>query len=135
VFRSTDRRTGRTQPDPGDGCFPYGVCAYFTFPSLTNDTGAYAGDAGATVAFSDDTNPPAADQPYDWRIYDAAFCQVEGWNTSHPLDLPKTMALMVAPGFNPPDGRSTESPDRATHCSTGDGTLRRRPRRTAWAAH
>lgn len=123
--------------------FPYGVYAYFTFPSLTDDTGAYplssfrgdlstavadsaisglaievgwdqlnpnppagdvmeAGDAGPAVAFCDDTAPPAANQPYDWRIYDAAFCQVESWNAGHPHDVPKTIELMVAPGFNTP---------------------------------
>jgi hypothetical protein len=75
---------------------------------VDDDAGIAAG-AGSTT-FCADTSDPVPGQPYDWRIYDAAFCQVETWNAAHAGSLPKTIEIMVAPGFNTPPWALSQIP-------------------------
>jgi uncharacterized protein (TIGR03437 family) len=47
-------------------------------------------------------NPPAAANAYAWNISDDAFNQVAAWNAQNPALAPKTIQLIVTPGFNSP---------------------------------
>ena len=47
-------------------------------------------------------NPPAAAKPYDWSYLDDAFNQVAAWNAQNPTMAPKTIQLMMTPGFQTP---------------------------------
>jgi uncharacterized protein (TIGR03437 family) len=47
-------------------------------------------------------SPPAAARPYDWSYVDDAFDQVSAWNVQNPAKAPKTIQLIVTPGFQTP---------------------------------
>ena len=47
-------------------------------------------------------NPPAAANPYDWSYVDDAFNQASAWNVQNPAKAPKTIQLIVTPGFQSP---------------------------------
>lgn len=40
--------------------------------------------------------------PYDWSFIQDLFDQVAKWNTDNPAKTPKTVQLVVTPGFNSP---------------------------------
>ena len=46
--------------------------------------------------------PPSDPQPYDWSYLDSAFSIVSAWNAGNPAQPPKTIQLMVTPGFQTP---------------------------------
>jgi len=52
----------------------------------------------------DTLNPhsPSHANPYFWNYLDDAFSAVQSWNTSNPSLAPKTIQLIVTPGFNSP---------------------------------
>jgi hypothetical protein len=47
-------------------------------------------------------NPPPAANAYDWSYVDDAFTQASAWNAQNPSGLPKTIQLIVTPGFQTP---------------------------------
>ncbi len=47
-------------------------------------------------------NPPPAADAYDWSYVDDAFGRASAWNTQSPAKLPKTIQLIVTPGFQTP---------------------------------
>src|ERR1700677_3581311 len=47
-------------------------------------------------------NPPGTNGDYVWDYLDDAFDQVRLWNTAHPTSPPKTIMLIVTPGFQSP---------------------------------
>ena len=47
-------------------------------------------------------NPPTSPDPYSWDYVDDAFSSVSLWNSSNPGKVPKTIQLIVTPGFNSP---------------------------------
>src|ERR1700730_4115538 len=47
-------------------------------------------------------NPPTAANPYSWAYVDDAFSSVDSWNLNNPTEVPKTIQLIVTPGFNSP---------------------------------
>jgi Resolvase, N terminal domain len=46
--------------------------------------------------------PPSATNPYDWSYVDDAFDRVSVWNVQNPTKAPKTIQLIVTPGFQTP---------------------------------
>jgi uncharacterized protein (TIGR03437 family) len=61
--------------------------------------------SGLTLQVHWDTlnpNPPAAANPYDWSFVDAAFNQASAWNAQNLAQSPKTIQLIVSPGFQSP---------------------------------
>ena len=47
-------------------------------------------------------NPPGAADTYYWNLVDDAFNQAAGWNAQNPASAPKTIQLIVPPGFQSP---------------------------------
>ena len=47
-------------------------------------------------------NPPGTANDYYWNLVDDAFNQAGAWNTQNPAQAPKTIQLIVTPGFNSP---------------------------------
>jgi hypothetical protein len=47
-------------------------------------------------------NPPDDADAYFWNYVDDAFSSVGTWNSKHPKATPKTIQLIVSPGFNSP---------------------------------
>jgi uncharacterized protein (TIGR03437 family) len=45
--------------------------------------------------------PPAADA-YDWTLVDEAFTQAAAWDAQNPAQAPKTIQLILTPGFQSP---------------------------------
>jgi uncharacterized protein (TIGR03437 family) len=61
--------------------------------------------SGLTLQVHWDTlnpNPPAASNAYDWSLVDDAFNQVSAWNAQNLAQSPKTIQLIVSPGFQSP---------------------------------
>jgi uncharacterized protein (TIGR03437 family) len=61
--------------------------------------------SGLTLQVHWDTlnpNSPAAANPYEWNIVDDAFAQAAAWNSQNPTQAPKTIQLIVTPGFQSP---------------------------------
>ena len=61
--------------------------------------------SGLTLQIHWDTlnpNPPTDAAPYFWDYVDDAFSAAQSWNTSNPSAPPKTVQLIVTPGFNSP---------------------------------
>jgi len=55
-------------------------------------------------------NPPTSSNPYEWNVVDDAFAQVAAWNAQNPTQLPKTVQLIVTPGFNSPSWMLSQIP-------------------------
>jgi hypothetical protein len=47
-------------------------------------------------------NPPGAANAYYWSLVDDAFNQAAAWNGQNPAQAPKTIQLIIAPGFQSP---------------------------------
>jgi uncharacterized protein (TIGR03437 family) len=47
-------------------------------------------------------DPPTSATPYFWNYVDDAFNQAGAWNTQNPAGTPKTIQLIVTPGFQSP---------------------------------
>lgn len=47
-------------------------------------------------------NPPGSAAPYLWNFVDDAFGQAAAWNTQNSTQAPKTVQLIVTPGFQSP---------------------------------
>jgi len=47
-------------------------------------------------------NPPGAADTYNWNLVDDAFNQAAAWNAQNPSQAPKTIQLIVTPGFQSP---------------------------------
>ena len=82
---------------------PVELNAYFDnlFQDLLNNPAI----SGLTLQVHWDTlnpNPPTATNPYDWSYVDDAFNQASAWNVQNPAKLPKTIQLIVTPGFQTP---------------------------------
>jgi hypothetical protein len=61
--------------------------------------------SGLTLQVHWDTlnpNAPGDAGAYFWNYVDEAFSSVESWNSLHQSQTPKTIQLVVAPGFNSP---------------------------------
>ena len=71
------------------------------YTGLLNDPAV----SGLTLQIHWDTlnpNPPTDAVPYDWDFVDDAFSAAQTWNTNNPSATPKTIQLIVTPGFNSP---------------------------------
>jgi hypothetical protein len=55
-------------------------------------------------------NSPATSNPYAWNVVDDAFTQVAAWNAQNPTAAPKTVQLIVTPGFNSPQWMLAQIP-------------------------
>src|ERR1700687_1166514 len=61
--------------------------------------------SGLTLQVHWDTlnpNPPAAANSYDWSIVDGAFDRASAGSGQNPAGTPKTVQLIVTPGFQTP---------------------------------
>ncbi len=61
--------------------------------------------AGLTLQVHWDTlnpNPPSSANAYYWNYVDDAFNQAAAWNAQNPAKAPKTIQLIVTPGFQSP---------------------------------
>ena len=61
--------------------------------------------SGLTLQVHWDTlnpNPPTSSAPYFWNYVDDAFAQAAAWDTHNPTQAPKTIQLIVTPGFQSP---------------------------------
>ena len=47
-------------------------------------------------------DPPANTVTYDWTVVDLAFAAADSWNIQNPSGVPKTIQLIVDPGFQSP---------------------------------
>jgi uncharacterized protein (TIGR03437 family) len=47
-------------------------------------------------------NPPTSAQPYDWSYLDEVFSSASAWNAAHPSQAPKTIQMILFPGFFTP---------------------------------
>ena len=77
--------------------------AYFN--SLYRQLLANPAISGLTLQVHWDTlnpNPPATANPYDWSLVDDAFNQASALNAQNPGQSPKTIQLIVTPGFQSP---------------------------------
>jgi uncharacterized protein (TIGR03437 family) len=77
--------------------------AYFDslYLNLLNDPAI----AGLTLQVHWDTlnpNPPSAANAYFWNYVDDAFAQAAAWDAQNPSGTPKTIQLIVTPGFQSP---------------------------------
>jgi uncharacterized protein (TIGR03437 family) len=82
---------------------PAQLIAYFDnlYQDLLNNPGI----SGLALQVHWDTlnpNPPAAANPYDWSYVDEAFNQASIWNAKNPALPPKTIQLILTPGFQSP---------------------------------
>jgi len=67
--------------------------------------------SGLTLQIHWDTlnpQPPAHANPYFWDYVDDAFSAVQSWNDNSPSATPKTIQLIVTPGFNSPQWMRNE---------------------------
>jgi len=55
-------------------------------------------------------NPPGAANTYLWNYVDDAFAQVAAWDAQNTAQAPKTIQLIVTPGFQSPQWLLTEIP-------------------------
>ena len=55
-------------------------------------------------------NPPGAPNAYYWNLVDDAFGQAEAWNAQNPASAPKTIQLIVTPGFQSPQWMLNQIP-------------------------
>jgi hypothetical protein len=55
-------------------------------------------------------NPPETPNPYDWTYVDLAFYRAFVWDIQHPGATPKTIQLIVQPGFQSPAWLLSELP-------------------------
>ena len=53
--------------------------------------------------------PPAADA-YDWSLLDEAFAQAAAWDAQNPAQAPKTIQLILTPGFQSPPWMLSQIP-------------------------
>ena len=74
---------------------PYFNCLYH---AILQDTAV----AGLALQVHWDLLNPTATGPYFWNYVDDAFAQVLAWNTQNPNQPPKTIQLIVDPGFQSP---------------------------------
>jgi uncharacterized protein (TIGR03437 family) len=61
--------------------------------------------SGLTLQVHWDTlnpNAPTSANPYFWNFVDDAVAQAAAWNTQNPTQAPKTVQLIVTPGFQSP---------------------------------
>ena len=61
--------------------------------------------SGLTLQVHWDTlnpNAPTSGAPYFWNYVDDAFAQAETWDAQNPAQTPKTIQLIVTPGFQSP---------------------------------
>src|ERR1700733_8395873 len=61
--------------------------------------------SGLTLQVHWDTlnpNAPGSAAPYLWNYVDDAFAAAAAWNTQNPTQAPKTIQLIVTPGFQSP---------------------------------
>jgi hypothetical protein len=63
----------------------------------------------------DELNPQPPDSPahlvaYDWTVVDLAFAAADSWNMQNPSGVPKTVQLIVDPGFQSPQWVLNEIP-------------------------
>lgn len=82
---------------------PAGLNAYFD--NLYQDLLGNPAISGLALQVHWDTvnpSPPTATKPYDWSYVDDAFDQVSVWNVQNPAKAPKTIQLIVTPGFQTP---------------------------------
>jgi hypothetical protein len=71
------------------------------YAGLLNDPAV----SGLTLQVHWDTlnpNSPASANPYEWNIVDDAFAQAAAWDSQNPTQAPKTIQLIVTPGFQSP---------------------------------
>ncbi len=69
--------------------------------------------SGITLQVHWDTlnpNPPGSPNSYDWTYVDLAFFRAWIWNFQNPGAAPKTIQLIVTPGFQSPDWLFDELP-------------------------
>jgi hypothetical protein len=55
-------------------------------------------------------NPPTSANPYFWNYLDDGFTQTEAWNSQNAIQTPKTIQLIVTPGFQSPQWLLNEIP-------------------------
>ena len=55
-------------------------------------------------------NPPGALNSYNWTYVDLAFLEALIWDVQHPASAPKTIQLIVQPGFQSPQWLLSELP-------------------------
>jgi uncharacterized protein (TIGR03437 family) len=76
-----------------------------SFDSLYQGLLANPAVSGLTLQVHWDTlnpDPPASPAPYFWNYVDDAFNQAAAWNAQNPAQTPKTIQLIVVPGFQSP---------------------------------
>jgi uncharacterized protein (TIGR03437 family) len=82
-----------------------------SFDSLYQGLLANAAVSGLTLQVHWDTlnpNPPSSAAPYFWNYVDDAFDQTAAWNMQNPAQTPKTIQLIVTPGFQSPQWMLTQ---------------------------
>ena len=82
---------------------PAQLDAYFN--ALYQDLLGNPGISGLTLQVHWDTvnpNPPTGSNAYNWSSVDDAFNQASIWNVQNPAQAPKTIQLIVTPGFQSP---------------------------------
>ena len=75
------------------------------FSNLYSDLLTNPAIAGLVLQAHWDTlnpNPPSSANAYDWSYVDAAFSSAATWNGQNPARAPKTVQLIVTPGFQSP---------------------------------
>ena len=72
-----------------------------SLPALNQSLLTNPAISGLTLQVHWDTLNPAANT-YDWSTVDASFTQASAWNTQNPPQSPKTIQLIVTPGFQSP---------------------------------
>ncbi len=75
------------------------------FNNFYNDLLNNPAISGLTLQARWDTlnpNSPDAANPYDWSYVDDAFNQASQWSVQNPAAAPKTIQLIVSPGFQSP---------------------------------
>lgn len=55
-------------------------------------------------------NAPSSPKPYDWSLIDDLFTAVANWDSANPSFPPKTVQLVILPGFNSPPWLLDEIP-------------------------
>jgi len=90
---------------------PAELDAYFN--GLYQDLLTNPAIAGLTLQVHWDTlnpNPPTAANAYDWSTVDDAFYRAAAWNAQNPAKAPKTIQLIVTPGFQSPQWLLSQIP-------------------------
>jgi len=102
----------------GKGITIAGMDLYLTndfYPQLLGNHAV----AGLALEIHWDTlnpNPPGDPNDYFWNYVDDAFSSVSTWNQNHPDAAPKTIQLIVSPGFNSPQWLLNEIADTDGSC-------------------